>query len=98
MEVDTVITLDDNRDFQILLENAYVEGYYLLAVELDKNEEYTKNFKVFEKKVIDGEEYVEEVNDEKLFEKLVIDFQAQFKELAEEIIDEEGIDVSKIVN
>ena len=98
MDVDTVITLDDGKNFQILLENKFVDGYYLLAVELDKNDEYTKNFMVFEKKIIDGEEYVDEVEDEEIFNKLMIDFQVQYKELAEDLADEEGVDLSKITN
>lgn len=98
MEVDTVITLDDGKEFQILLENKFADGDYLLGVELDKNEEYTKNFMVFERKIIDGEEYVDDVENEEILEKLMIDFQVQYKHLAEELAEEEGIDIDKITN
>ena len=94
MEEEEIITLEDNKDYLVLLENTLVEGDYMLAVELDKNEEYTKNFKVFKKEIEEDNEYVEEVDDEELLSKLLVDFELQYKDLAEEILEEEGIDLS----
>ena len=98
MEIDTVIKLDNEKEYQILLENKIVDGDYFLAVELDKNDEFTKNFKVFERKIIDGEEFVEESENDEVLEKLMVDFQMQYKELAEDLAADEGIDVDTIVN
>lgn len=96
METDTVITLDNGKDYQILLENALVNGNYLLAVELDDEDEFTKNFKVFEKKYIDGEEFVDEIENQDILSQLMVDFQLQYKDMIEDLADEEGIDLNQI--
>ena len=88
MEVDSVITLDDNKKYFILLENEYVEGDYYLAVELDENEKYTNNYSVFQVTRENGEEYVDEVNNPEILSKLLFDYELQYKDLAEEIEDE----------
>ena len=77
MEEDMIITLENNQKYLLLLENAFTEGKYFLAVLLDKKEKPTQKYVVFEEK--DNGESAEMVTDVGLLTRLLEDYQEQYE-------------------
>ena len=88
MELDHIITLDDGSEFYVLMENEIVDGDYYLTVEVDKEENFTSNYKIFKLITDEDEEYVEEVDDPDLLNQLLIDYDVQYSEQVDDIVDE----------
>ena len=84
MGVDEIITLDDGKEYILLMESTRENGKYFLAVEAE-NGNPTENFEIF-KEIVENDEFsVEEVDDDKLKEQLIDEFDYQFE------TEEEGV-------
>lgn len=77
MREDTVITLEDGKEYLLLLESETTKESYFLAVVLDANNNPTTTYAVLEEVDKDGELYVEKVNDPIILNQLLADYRAQ---------------------
>lgn len=78
MNVDEVITLEDGKEYVLLLDSMVNGNRYFLAVEIINNVP-TENYELF-REIIEGAEIsVEQVEDSALQEKLINDFENQFE-------------------
>lgn len=78
MGVDEIITLENGKEYVLLLATMQDNQKYFLASEMLNNES-TENYKLFKELIINNEFSVEEIIDEKLQEKLIADFEAQYE-------------------
>ena len=88
MEVNQIITLEDGKEYLVLLENEITSGDYFLTVEI-KNNKQTYNYKVLKSVINKDGNFVEEVQDKKLLSNLLIDYKLQFDELMDDLIEAE---------
>lgn len=77
MGVDDIITLEDGKEFLLLLDTVNDGVKYYLAVECINNEP-SDHFEVFKEVTENGETSVEEIEDGALLEKLLDDFEEKF--------------------
>lgn len=77
MGVDDIITLEDGKEFLLLLDTVNDDVKYYLAVECVNNEP-SDHFEVFKEVTENGETSVEEIEDGALLEKLLDDFEEKF--------------------
>lgn len=77
MGVDDIITLEDGKEFLLLLDAVNDGVKYYLAVECVNNEP-SDHFEVFKEVTENGETSVEEIEDGALLEKLLDDFEEKF--------------------
>ena len=80
MGVDEIITLEDGKEYILLLESIQNGEKYFLAVEAIDNAP-TDKYEIFKEIIIDGEISVEEVIDEELRAKLLEDLENQYDEM-----------------
>ena len=83
MEVDTIITLEDNEKFVLLDKVELENANYFLALKLTEDEEPTKQYEIFEEEIEDGESYMSIVEDATLKETLMVNFTLNYHEYAE---------------
>lgn len=84
MKVDTVITLNDNKKYLLLLESELeLEGYFL-AVLLDEKDEPTNVYAVLKEVEKDGKTYVKKENDPIIENQLLEDYRNQYEDILEE--------------
>lgn len=88
MEIDTKITLEDNKNYGILMKTRFTEKDYFLAVLLDDNDEETQTYAVLEEVTKDGESYVKKINDPFILNSILSDYREQYDEMLED--EEEG--------
>ena len=80
MNVDEIITLDDNKSYLLLLCSDIKEDDFYLAVLLDENENPTTDYVVL-KEIEDGDDlYYQEINDASLLADLLEDYMSQIEE------------------
>ena len=77
MREDTVITLEDGKEYLLLLESETTKESYFLAVVLDAHNNTTRTYAVLEEVDKDGELYVEKVNDPIILNQLLADYRSQ---------------------
>jgi hypothetical protein len=77
MGVDEIITLDDGKEYILLLDCIDGNDKYFLGVEAINNEP-SDHYEVFKQVFENGEYYVEEVEDYELLDKLLNDFEDKF--------------------
>lgn len=77
MGVDEIITLEDGKEYILLIESIQAGEKYFLAVEAVNNVP-TDNYELFKEVVENGELSVEEVVDEELRLKLIDDLENQY--------------------
>lgn len=63
MQEGEIITLENNNDYLLLLKNQFNNSYYFLAVLLDKTEQPTKNYKLFQEINENNDTFIQEIND-----------------------------------
>lgn len=86
MNVDTVITLDNNLNC-LLLEKANLENSnYFLSVVLNEEEEPSDEYVIFKEILENGEKYVEKVEDQTLLAELLKQFTSSFKNSVESLM------------
>ena len=83
MNVDEIITLDDNKEYILLSKTVHNNDKYFLAVEAVKDKP-TNNYVIFKEINENGEFFVEEIVDKTLIDTLV--------DIFEQLYDEEDIE------
>ena len=71
MEIEDIITLEDNLEYLILDKTIINNEKYLYCVEIDKEEKPTTNYNYLKEINVNNELYIEEVKDEKMLEMLI---------------------------
>jgi hypothetical protein len=74
MKIDTVITLANNKNYLLLLEDDFMDEDYFLAVLLDENNEPTKTYAVLKEIKKQGEVYIQKVTNPEILSQLLNDF------------------------
>lgn len=85
MEIDTIITLDDNSVYALLDETIIDERKYFFAVKLDNKNNPTTEYEIFESVIEDGETYMELVSDNEFKESILVDFTNNYIKMVENI-------------
>lgn len=80
MKVDTVITLANNKNYLLLLEDDFMDEDYFLAVLLDENNEPTNKYAVLKELKKQGETYIQKVTDPEVLSHLLNDFKTQYED------------------
>ena len=83
MGIDEIITLDDGKEYILLLETRYENEKYFLA-SLAINKEPSDTYTVFKEIIENGEISVEEITNEELIGKLHEDFDTQIDNMEED--------------
>lgn len=82
MGIDEVITLEDGKEYVLLLTSNLDGNKYFLAAEVINNEPSEK-YEIFKELIVNNEFSVEQVLDTALTEKLMEDFEDQFDAMEE---------------
>lgn len=82
MGIDEVITLEDGKEYVLLLTTNLDGNKYFLAAEVINNEPSEK-YEIFKELIVNNEFSVEQVLDTKLTEKLMEDFEDQFDKMVD---------------
>ena len=85
MEIDTIITLDDNSVYALLDETIIDERKYFFAVKLDNKNNPTTEYEIFECIIENGETYMELVSDNEFKESILVDFTNNYIKMVENI-------------
>lgn len=80
MGIDEVITLEDGKEYVLLLTSNLEGSKYFLAAEVINNEP-SENYEIFKELIVNNEFSVEQVLDKELTEKLMEDFEEQFDKM-----------------
>ena len=80
MEIDTVITLENNKNYLLLMEDSMQADNYFLAVLLDDNEEPTNVYTALKEIITPDGVYCEKVTDVLLLSQLLEDYKLQVED------------------
>lgn len=80
MQVDSVITLEDNINCLLLEKAEYENSSYFMAVVLSENDEPTRDYMVFKEIIKEDGKYVEKVKDTNLLSELLKIFNDSFNQ------------------
>lgn len=80
MKVDSVITLANNKNYLLLLENSFNSDNYFLSVLLDSNNEPTDEYIVLKEVKKDGKIYTKKENDPIILSQLLEDYKLQYND------------------
>jgi len=89
MEIDTIITLEDNEKFLLLDKVELENANYFLALKLTDDEQPTKQYEIFEEEIEDGDSYMSIVEDKNIKEALMVNFTLNYEEYIENYQEEE---------
>ena len=87
MEKDTIITLEDGEMYALLDESEIEGSKYFFAVKLDKNENPTTEYEVFEEEVDDGEVYMGVLEEGDFKQVLLVDFTNNYMHMVGDLMD-----------
>lgn len=88
MKEDTIITLDNNKDYALLERLVYKDHVYFFAAGVDENEDSTGEFLFIEEVKKDEKIFIKQVSDEELINKLAVIVSKDYYEAAK-ALDEE---------
>ena len=74
MEKDTIITLDDNTKYALLDKVTKNKKKYFFAIKLDKDDNPTTNYEIFELEEINNDSFMNLLEENELKESLFIEF------------------------
>jgi len=80
MNVDTIITLANNKKYLILMEDSMLSDNYFLSVLLDENEEPTNVYAVLKEIELNGEIYCDKETNPEILKKLLNDYNIQYQD------------------
>jgi hypothetical protein len=84
MEINTIVTLEDNSKYY-LADETYQNGKkYFLGNKLDENEEPTDVSEIFEENLENGDTYLDIIDDPELLKSLGTIFTANFSNMVDE--------------
>lgn len=84
MKIDDIISLENGKDYGLLLESVIDDVKYFLAVLVDKEEKPLDEYIVLEEVVEDDETYVQKINDPLILNQLMEDYSLQLEDLEDE--------------
>ena len=84
MKIDNIISLENGKDYGLLLESVIDDVRYFLAVLVDKEEKPLDVYMVLEEVVEDDETYVQKINDPLILNQLMEDYSLQLEDLEDE--------------
>ena len=84
MKIDDIISLENGKDYGLLLESVRDDVRYFLAVLVDKEEKPLDEYIVLEEVVEDDETYVQKINDPLILNQLMEDYSLQLEDLEDE--------------
>ena len=84
MKIDDIISLENGKDYGLLLESVIDDVRYFLAVLVDKEEKPLDEYIVLEEVVEDDETYVQKINDPLILNQLMEDYSLQLEALEDE--------------
>ncbi len=84
MKIDDIISLENGKDYGLLLESVIDDVRYFLAVLVDKEEKPLDEYIVLEEVVEDDETYVQKINDPLILNQLMEDYSLQLEDLEDE--------------
>lgn len=84
MKIDDIISLENGKDYGLLLESVIDDVRYFLAVLVDKEEKPLDEYIVLEEVVEDDETYVQKINDPLILNQLMEDYSLQLEDLDDE--------------
>ena len=84
MKIDDIISLENGKDYGLLLESVIDDVRYFLAVLVDKEEKPLDEYIVLEEVVEDDETYVRKINDPLILNQLMEDYSLQLEDLEDE--------------
>lgn len=88
MKKDTIITLENGKEYILLDSTTYENKNYFFAAGYEKAENKTNNeYKFFEELNINGETYIQEVTDNSIIQALLAIFTVNYAEMIKEDID-----------
>lgn len=87
MKKDTIITLEDNTKYALLDETEIDGGKYFIAVKLDKNENPTTEYEVFEEDIEDGETYMGVLEEGDYKQAILVDFTNNYMHMVGELME-----------
>lgn len=79
----TIITLNNGKKYEILMESELEDKKYYLTVELNEENEDTENYLFFEVAMRDGQENLRLIKDQAKLEELVVLFSVNYSKLAD---------------
>lgn len=84
MKIDDIISLENGKDYGLLLESVIDDVRYFLAVLVDREEKPLDEYIVLEEVVEDDETYVQKINDPLILNQLMEDYSLQLEDLEDE--------------
>lgn len=84
MKIDDIISLENGKDYGLLLESVIDDVRYFLAVLVDKEEKPLDEYIVLEEVVEDDETYVQKINDPLILNQLMENYSLQLEDLEDE--------------
>ena len=84
MKIDNIISLENGKDYGLLLESVIDDVRYFLAVLVDKEEKPLDEYIVLEEVVEDDETYVQKINDPLILNQLMENYSLQLEDLEDE--------------
>ncbi len=78
MKTDTVVTLENGKNYLLLLEDDYMDEDYFLSVRLDENNEATDEYIVLKSIEKNGETYAQKINNPIILSQLLEDYSNQY--------------------
>jgi hypothetical protein len=80
MEIEDIITLDNNENYLLLMVSELTDEKYFLSVKVDDNDEPLGEYVVLQEITKNGETLAKKINNPELLSNLISDFQLQYKD------------------
>lgn len=87
MEKDTIVTLEDGSLYALLDETELDGSKYFFAVKLDKNENPTTEYEVFEEEEEDGEIYMSLLDESDFKQAVLVDFTNNYMNVVADLME-----------
>ena len=87
MEKDTIVTLEDGLLYALLDETELDGSKYFFAVKLDKNENPTTEYEVFEEEEEDGEIYMSLLDESDFKQAILVDFTNNYMNVVADLME-----------
>lgn len=79
----TILTLNNGKQYEVLMEDQLEGKKYYLVSELNEQEEDIGNYSFFESHFHNGNEIVRQVQDKELIEQLTVLFTARYSQITD---------------
>lgn len=83
MKIDDIISLENGKDYALLLASLIDDVRYFLAVLVDKEEKPLDEYIVLEEVLEDGDVFVQKINDPLILNQLIENYSLQLEDIEE---------------